>query len=283
MKILLIAGHGSGDSGAVGNGYKEADLTREALKYLRSDLEQYKVSITTYPTSHNCYDDIRYGRAVYDFSSFDLVVELHFNAFNASAHGTETLYRTSENLATKVTNAIASIGFTNRGAKYRSDLQNMNVAYHKGIPYILIETCFITNKADMERYKENISRVWEKVATAIGSFYGLKKLKSRLTLSGATYPKKLKKGNRFVIKGTVKSNLSLKSVVVVVEDYKTNVDIKYCTKKVYTSSTKYDLSDIDKYIAFRKLPVGKYRYKVKATDSKGTTETLLRKAFTVSD
>ena len=26
---LLIAGHGQGDPGAVGNGYKEADLTRE--------------------------------------------------------------------------------------------------------------------------------------------------------------------------------------------------------------------------------------------------------------
>ena len=29
MNVLLIAGHGNGDSGAIGNGYEEAELTRE--------------------------------------------------------------------------------------------------------------------------------------------------------------------------------------------------------------------------------------------------------------
>ena len=29
MNILILNGHGAGDSGALGNGYKEADLTRE--------------------------------------------------------------------------------------------------------------------------------------------------------------------------------------------------------------------------------------------------------------
>lgn len=281
MKFLLIAGHGAGDPGAGGNGYHEADLTREALKIFRNYLEQYNCQVITYPTNRNCYDDLRYGNAKYNFSNFDCVIEIHFNAYNGSAHGTETLYRTSKSLATKVTNAIAKCGFLNRGAKFRSDLQNMNVAYHKGIPYILIETCFIDSKSDMELYYKKIDSVWKNVASAVASFYKIKMLKSNITLSGATYPKKLKKGDRFIVKGKVRSNLELKSVVVVVEDYKTNEDVKSCTKKVYPSGTVYDLQGIDPYIAFRKLKVGKYRYKVKATDSKGTTKVLLKKAFSV--
>ena len=35
MKILLIAGHGEGDSGAVANGYKEAELNREVVQKLK--------------------------------------------------------------------------------------------------------------------------------------------------------------------------------------------------------------------------------------------------------
>ena len=31
MNVLLIAGHGNGDSGAVGNGYEEAELTENLL------------------------------------------------------------------------------------------------------------------------------------------------------------------------------------------------------------------------------------------------------------
>ena len=35
MNVLLIAGHENGDSGAVGNGYEEAELTREFAVLLR--------------------------------------------------------------------------------------------------------------------------------------------------------------------------------------------------------------------------------------------------------
>lgn len=41
MNILLIAGHGDGDSGAVGNGYKECDLTREFASLICSKLKKY--------------------------------------------------------------------------------------------------------------------------------------------------------------------------------------------------------------------------------------------------
>ena len=41
MKILLIAGHGAGDPGASGCGYKEANLTRELVNLIAPNLRKY--------------------------------------------------------------------------------------------------------------------------------------------------------------------------------------------------------------------------------------------------
>lgn len=178
MKILLISGHGAGDSGACGCGFKEADLTRKATNILAGKLAAYDVSTTRYPVARDAYQDNRNGKLQVDFSSFGLIVEVHFNSFNGSAHGTECLYKPSgmKTLATKVSAAIASVGFLDRGAKQRTDLANMNRAAKLGVPYILIETCFIDNSADMKIYQQNLYTIWDKVAAAICSYYGIKKL-----------------------------------------------------------------------------------------------------------
>lgn len=107
-------------------------------------------------------------------------------------------------------------------------------------------------------------------------------VESKITLSGANWPETLKKGQRFTIKGKVKSAAKLKSVTVVVEKDPSGEDIKEATKKRYTSAKSYDLARVDPYIAFRKLKTGKYRYKVKAEDVNGTKVTLLRKPFKVT-
>ena len=106
-------------------------------------------------------------------------------------------------------------------------------------------------------------------------------VKSKLTLTGANYPETLKKGERFVIKGTVKSAAKLKSVTVVVEKASSGEDIRDCTKRRYTSAKSYNLTKTDPYIAFRKLPAGSYVYRIKAEDVNGTKKTLLRRPFKV--
>ena len=180
MKILLIAGHGAGDSGAVGCGYKEADLTRKAASILEGKLDAYDCKVTRYPSARNCYEDNKNGVMQDSFSKYGLVVEIHFNSYNGSAHGCEVLYRPPKMkaLASKVSDAIAKCGFTNRGAKYVTWLANMNTCNRLGVPYILIETCFIDNKADMARYAKSIYEVWGNVAKAICDFYHIEKLAS---------------------------------------------------------------------------------------------------------
>lgn len=180
MKILLISGHGAGDSGAVGCGYKEADLTRTATNILAGKLAAYDLKVERYPVARDAYQDNRNGSLALHLDGYDLVVEVHFNSYNGEAHGCEVLYKPSnmEKLAKKVSAAIASVGLYDRGAKKRTDLANMNLCARKGIPYILIETAFIDNKADMKVYHAKIYDLWGKVADAVCQYYGVKKYAS---------------------------------------------------------------------------------------------------------
>lgn len=180
MKILLISGHGAGDSGACGCGYKEADLTRTATNILAGKLSAYDVSVTRYPVARNAYEDNKSGSLALHLDGYDLVIEVHFNSYNGSAYGTEVLYKPSnmEKLAKKVSAAIASVGLYDRGAKKRTDLMNMNTCARLGVPYILIESAFIDNSNDMKVYHAKIYDLWGKVAEAVCNYYGCKKYAS---------------------------------------------------------------------------------------------------------
>ena len=73
MNILLIAGHGDGDSGAVGNGYKECDLTREFASLICSKLKKICCA-TLADTNRNWFEYI--GTNSYDFSDYNYVLEI---------------------------------------------------------------------------------------------------------------------------------------------------------------------------------------------------------------
>ena len=90
----------------------------------------------------------------------DLDVSIHFNAFNGSARGTEVFQYDSKtnSYASGVVNAIASLGFTNRGVKNGSHLY---VIRNTISPAILIECCFCDCRTDANIYNA------EKMATAI--------------------------------------------------------------------------------------------------------------------
>ncbi|MBQ9598657.1 MAG: N-acetylmuramoyl-L-alanine amidase, partial [Clostridia bacterium] len=93
MKILLIAGHGEGDPGAGGNGLWEADLTREVVTLLKPKLAEI-CDVDVADTSKNWYEYLK--RNSFSFKGYDYVLEVHFNAYNKEAHGTEIIVTPSE-------------------------------------------------------------------------------------------------------------------------------------------------------------------------------------------
>lgn len=176
MKILLIAGHGAGDPGAIGNGLNEADLTRELAQLVFNYLNLY-ADVALYPLEKNCYKESKSGRPP-DWQNYHYVFEIHFNSFSGNATGTEILIDQSEKtygVETRILNNICALGFRKRGVKRRNDLLNMNLCTNAGTSYALLETCFISNPQDIELYKNKIDQVAQSIAMGIADGFGIGK------------------------------------------------------------------------------------------------------------
>lgn len=89
----------------------------------------------------------------------DLDVSIHFNSGakdksgNGKTTGVEVLVYSASSkanpFAEKVCKAVSSLGFKNRGIKYRSDLA---VLKNTKAPSMLVECCFVDDKDDVQLY-----------------------------------------------------------------------------------------------------------------------------------
>ena len=180
MKILLIPGHGDGDCGATGNGYKEADLTREVVSLLMSPLRGY-ADVTIADTTKNMYEYLK--THTFDFKPYDYVLEIHFNACvndtkgDGKTTGTEIYVTETEKAVTveeKIVKGISGIGFRNRGVE-RKNWSVISKAKRQGVSSALLEVCFIDDADDMRLYQTKKSAVIKAIANGIIEGFGLKK------------------------------------------------------------------------------------------------------------
>ncbi|PHD38250.1 N-acetylmuramoyl-L-alanine amidase [Bacillus toyonensis] len=95
--------------------------------------------------------------------SVDLVVSFHLNAYNGSANGVEVCYYDQQSLAAKVSAQLSKdIGWSNRGAKPRTDLYVLNSTK---APAILIELGFIDNESDMAKW--DVDKIADSIVYAL--------------------------------------------------------------------------------------------------------------------
>ena len=150
---LLIAGHGQGDPGAIGNGYKESDLTREFATLLKEELEKRGKTVDLYPFSRNAVK----SRDVENYKAKQ-VLEIHFNSFSdPNSNGTETLIHDSykpDKIDMKIKEVSAKY-WRDRGIKGRNNLYVMNRYKAMRVSFRLLEVCFISSAKDMEIYQNN--------------------------------------------------------------------------------------------------------------------------------
>lgn len=172
MKILLIAGHGAGDSGACGNGYREADLTREVAALLNTRFKGV-CDAEVADTSKNWYEYLK--SHTYNFKQYDYVLEIHFNSGGGT--GVEIFVTTSENnigvetaIVQQVSNAV---GYRNRGVK-RTNFSVISKVKMQGVSAALLEVCFIDRASDVNTYQSRKDDVINAIVNGIAEGFGLK-------------------------------------------------------------------------------------------------------------
>ena len=169
--FCLSSGHGKYIRGA--SGYPvppqldEVDQARVVVEEVAEYLRLAGDTVYTFHdnTSHDQNTNLHTITNWHNSKTRDYDVSVHFNAYDGSAHGCEVLYVSQEALAAKVSEAISEAGdFTNRGAKYRSDLYVLN---NTEMPAVLIETCFCDNTSDSNKYNENLDTICRMIAEAL--------------------------------------------------------------------------------------------------------------------
>lgn len=161
--IFLTAGHHNNDPGAIGNGFTEADLTREIRHLIHKRITQLS------PTTNVWLDDdndplnqvtAKIGQQIRDQ---DLVIDLHFDAFtNPKASGTTALVSTNASERSKMIGAELAgmtstiLGIPNRGVRdeKQSSRGRLAILNMKGAA-VLLEIAFISNPGDMANYIKN--------------------------------------------------------------------------------------------------------------------------------
>nr|WP_321235062.1 N-acetylmuramoyl-L-alanine amidase [uncultured Psychroserpens sp.] len=88
--VVLDAGHGGGDSGNIGNGYKESNIALNIVKQIGKALAKNKDIKVIYTRTEDVFVTLRGRAKIANDADADLFVSVHCNAHNSSANGTET-------------------------------------------------------------------------------------------------------------------------------------------------------------------------------------------------
>ncbi len=174
MRILISAGHtlnpnkGCGAVGFINESQENRVLAKFIVEYLKKlghEVDYHEVN------SGSDYIEQQAKKA--NSKNYDLVVQIHFNSSdNAAANGTEVIYRSSKGkvFAQKVQDKLKT-EFKDRKIKHDINDLKRNLGWLRltNPPAILIETCFVSNKSDTDKYTSNRKKIAKLIAEGIAN------------------------------------------------------------------------------------------------------------------
>lgn len=167
--VILDAGHGGWDNGAMYNGRKEKDDNLKLALAVGKKLEDKGVGVD-YTRTQDVYDSPLEKAKIANASGADYFVSFHRNASpdNNQYSGVQTLIYNEgdvkEKLANEINKGLESVGFDNLGISVRN---NLAVLKRTNIPAVLIETGFINTDKDNLIFDENFEVIAESIADSI--------------------------------------------------------------------------------------------------------------------
>ena len=190
--VIVDAGHGGIDSGAVGNGLKEKDLTLQAAIYMYNRLEELGIRAVMTRTDDEYLpkaDRVKRIISLYNEDPNTLIVSNHINA--GGAEGVEIVYsiNSDSTLANMLLDNIGEAGQIKRKAYQRRLPENPNKDYYYIIREIgnaesvLVEYGFIDNTKDAYKLQNNLDNLVEGAVKAIAEYLGVPYTKPGITVN----------------------------------------------------------------------------------------------------
>jgi N-acetylmuramoyl-L-alanine amidase len=162
-RIVISAGHAAQVRGASG-ALDEVNEARKVMARVAALLTEKGVEVATFAddTSKTQGENLRTIVKYHNDHNRDLDISVHFNASveTTAPMGTEVLYVTQKALAEKLSKAISSVGFKNRGPKLRNELYFLN---QTNKPSVLLEVCFVDSEADAALYHEKFEDICQNI------------------------------------------------------------------------------------------------------------------------
>lgn len=190
--VIVDAGHGGIDSGAVGNGLKEKDLTLQAAIYMYNRLEELGIRAVMTRTDDEYLpkaDRVKRIMSLYNNNPNTLIVSNHINA--GGAEGVEIVYsiNSDSTLANMLLDNIGEAGQIKRKAYQRRLPENPNKDYYYIIretgnaESVLVEYGFIDNTKDAYKLQNNLDNLVEGAVKAIAEYLGVPYTKPGITVN----------------------------------------------------------------------------------------------------
>lgn len=191
-KVVIDSGHGGSDSGAIGNGIIEKNLTLDISKYMYDRLKDLGVPVkltrdsdVDLPASERpqrVLDQYGNGKDV-------IVISNHINA--GGAEGAEVIYalRNKDTLAKKILDELEKQGQLVRKYYQRRLPSDYNKDYYymlRNTPNteaLIVEYGFLDNASDAIKLKNNYKKYAEAVVKAVTEYAGYK----YVPLAGSDY------------------------------------------------------------------------------------------------
>lgn len=173
-KIMLDAGHGGFEPGAVYNGRQEKDDTL-ALTLAVGDILVDRGYDVDYTRTTDVYDSPFEKATKANESGADLFISIHRNAFPTpnTASGVESLIYDFSGIkleiAEEINAELEAIGFRNLGVKERP---NLVVLRRTQMPSVLVEAGFIDNESDNALFDAKFDDIARGIADGITNVVG---------------------------------------------------------------------------------------------------------------
>lgn len=151
MKIVINGSHTKFGMGTGANGYlNESTETRKIAYELMKLLADSKHEVIPAVYDRSA-DNLREAVQLANAEGADLFVSIHLNAGGGTGCEAYTWRGEQVTQAVKACSYLKMLGFKNRGVK---DGSGLYVIKNTKCTAILIEVCFVDNKADAELYKQ---------------------------------------------------------------------------------------------------------------------------------